>query len=595
MKLSNRAVLALALAVAVTQASCGSNDPERVGRPPVVDSFYPTTRFLNAFVGDTLQFTIHAHDPDNDHLSTSYQMGSKHVFDGRDFDYAIVDTGVVDIRGSVSDGQHTSYIDWRVSSKIPINFPPVVETAVPVEPNPVLVVGHWLNFAVVASDPESLPLSYSFSVNDSVVVNERQFSYEATSVGKKTVRVTITDGTNVVTRTWQLKVTTIPDDIPPAQVPITLAETGAQPGEINIAWTAVGRDGMTGLPSFYQVRTSPVPFTTEQDWARGSERPNVPAPLPPGETMSMVVGGLQPARETYVGVRATDDFGNISPLPQPTLVTTKGMRFGGRVIDTVTGEGVPNATLTFGTSTVTSDGDGIYEFTEQGYADGILTARDELGPDIGDYFDYSKPYSVQHLDVVNMYLIPNYPLQTTYYQDFLEFFRSMTDVGGIPYNADQRRRDIPLALYIRPFEKDGLDYAGAIREAAQGFDALLGTQVFRILGENDPLPSQRVETTYSGTVSADNHQVLTWTTDWYPLTSRIEFRTVYSAPVKDAFEVICRHELGHSAGPQPQPRPQPPHGGRPVTQGNHPDQRRGRCSQDLPPHSTRLERPPLRA
>jgi hypothetical protein len=149
--------------------------------------------------------------------------------------------------------------------------------------------------------------------------------------------------------------------------------------------------------------------------------------------MRMVVGGLQPARLTYIAVRAIDDFANISALPPPVQAVTRGMRFGGRVIDTVTWQGIPGATVSFGIQSKATGPDGEFEFTEQGLAEGTIVVRDELNPGVGNYFDYTKPYTAKHLDVVNLYLIPNYQLTTTFYADFLDFFRRMTDVQGIPY------------------------------------------------------------------------------------------------------------------------------------------------------------------
>lgn len=543
---SNRAVLAVSLCTVLAVASCGSNDPARVDRPPVVNSYSPTTRTLNAFVGDTLQFKIDASDPDHDALTTSYAVDDHFVFDGTTWNYVIEDTGVVSVRGAVSDGAHVSYIDWHLTNSIPINLPPSIETSLPLEANPVLVIGNTMNFAIIAADPEKDALTYTFAVNDSLVSTARQFVYKATSVGIKKIHVVVSDGEKAAAHDWQLKVTTVPDNIPPATVIITLAETGSEPGEVNIEWTAVGRDNMSGLPSQYQVRTSPVPMVTEADWARGSDRPNIPAIAEPGQTMRMVVSGLQPARPTYIAVRAIDDFANISALPPPAQAVTRGMRFGGRVIDTVTWAGIPGATVSWGTQSKTTGADGEYEFTEQGLADGTIVVRDELGPGVGNYFDYSKPYSAKHLDVVNLYLIPDYHLTTTFYADFLEFFRRMTDVGGIPYGADQRRRDLPLPLYTRPFEKGGLDYAQAVREVADEFDAILGGRVFSIA--TAPLPPIRLETTYNNIIERDQHEILSWSADWYPLVSLITFRTEYNATNVDGFKVIIRHEFGHALG-----------------------------------------------
>jgi hypothetical protein len=294
------------------------------------------------------------------------------------------------------------------------------------------------------------------------------------------------------------------------------------------------------------VRTSPVPILTEADWARGSDRPGVPAPAQPGQSMSMVVGGLPPARLSYIAIRATDDFGNISDIPIPVDAVTRGMRFGGRVIDTVTWQGIPNATVSWGPQTVQTGADGSYEFVEQGNADGTIFARDENGPEVGNYFDYSHPYVARHLDVVNFYLIPNFQMNTTQYTDFLQFFRTMTDVGGTPYPADQRRRDLPIPLYVRDFQNGGLDYAKAAREVADEFDAFLGQRVFTVA--TLPLPASRIETTVTGILDRDQLEVLEWTTDWYPLVSLISFRTEYTLPIEDVFKVVARHEFGHSLG-----------------------------------------------
>jgi hypothetical protein len=126
------------------------------------------------------------------------------------------------------------------------------------------------------------------------------------------------------------------------------------------------------------------------------------------------------------------------------------------------------------------------------------------------------------------------------------FYRTMTDIGGIPYTADQRRRDLPIALYCRPFVKAGLDYAATIRSVGDEFAAFIGSPVFYPAGS--PLPAERVETTYNNSISHDRHSFIEWTLDWYPLVSLIEFRTHYTLSVEEAFKVTIRHELSHSLG-----------------------------------------------
>ncbi len=358
MKVSSRWMVSALAAAAL--AGCGAEDPARFGRPPVVSSFDPASQHLTAFVGDTLQFSLLVTDPDGDRVRTSFAIDGKARGVGSPWTYVVSDTGSVTVRGSVTDGEFVSYIDWLVEGLEPIDLPPVIENYQPVERNPTLIVGKRMTFAVVARDPEAMPLTYSFTVNDSLVAQSRQFEYLARSVGAKLVRATVSDGEYTVAHAWNLRVTAVPDTIPPAVVVITAAGTGAEPGEIYLEWIAVGKDGMVGMPSQYQVRTAPDPFSSEEEWERGSQRQGVPAPAAPGETMSMTIGGLLPARTTHVTVRAVDDFGNISPLGQSPSAVTRGMRISGTVVDAISGQPVPNALVRLGTFTAVTGADGSW-------------------------------------------------------------------------------------------------------------------------------------------------------------------------------------------------------------------------------------------
>ncbi len=457
----------------------------------------------------------------------------------------MVDTGRVTIRGSVTDGEHASFIEWAVSRVQPINLAPVIDAILPLEANPVMVIGNRMDFAIRATDPESMPLSYSFAVDDSVVAEERQFNYQASSVGWKQVRAIVSDGVRSAARAWSLHVTEIPDTIAPARVNVTRAVPGEFPGEIVIDWVAVGRDGNVGLASSYQVRTAPDTILNETDWGRGSQRPGVPAPLAPGQTMTMVVGGLLPAQVTYVAVRAVDDFGNYSPLGNAPSVLIRGMSFSGRVVDALSGAGIAGASLVLGLAETCTDSVGSYRFRELGHMTSLMNVRDDSVSGIGGYFDYHTSYTVVHNDVVPYYLVPNLDLDTALYSDFLQFFRLMTDVPGNPYGAQQRRWELPINLYIRPFVRNGLDYGATVARVAREFDSLLGVQVFNLVSAR---PSGGVETVYRDGLAQDHYLISEFTSDWYPRQGVIEFRTVYSTATEDVLARTARHELGHALG-----------------------------------------------
>jgi hypothetical protein len=426
-----------------------------------------------------------------------------------------------------------------------VNLPPVVTAFEPVELSPVIATGNRMTFAVAARDPEEGSLAYTFTVNDSLVATQPQFSFLAGAVGIKAVRVLVTDGENFASRQWNLKVTAVPDTIAPAEVPIVSYAPGVNPGEVELEWLAVGRDGMLGRPSAYEVRTSPVPILTEEDWQRASDRPGVPDPAQPGESMQMTLGGLLPARETYLAVRAIDDFGNISPLGTPVLVRTRGMRFGGRVIDALTGLGIPNAVVSLGLFESVTDADGRYAMDDLGPIEGTLAARDDDEAGTGAYFDYERYYFVRQDDVVDFILLPNRTMQSAAYTDFLQFYRAMTEIPGNPYGAEQRRWNLPINLFIRPYGKDGLDYRAVIERVAAEFDAILGTRVFNIV---ETRPLEGVEVVYRDGLAQDNYGVTEWTSDWYPRMALIQFRTVYTPSTVGVLEVTARHELGHAIG-----------------------------------------------
>lgn len=545
MKPSCRISLALVLGVAAMQGSCGTDDPTRVGRPPVVESYTPGSKSLTVYVGDVVDFELNAFDPDHDALTTQFSVDGVVVATGPRFEYPVDDVGDVTVRGTVGDGEHVSSVEWRLTREIPINLPPTFTASAPLEANPTLVIGNDMSFGVLAVDPEGVPVVYRFTVDDALASEERQFTYHAAATGFKIVKGIASDGVHEVAREWRLKVTEIPDAIPPGIVDILLAETGTDPGEVDLQWVAVGRDGMTGVASQYRVRTLPTPILTEQDWDRASDRPGVPAPAAAGEIMTMTLEGLQPARTTYLAVRAEDDFGNQSALAETPSVVTRGMHISGTVRDARTDLPVVGAFVRFGLSTVPTDAAGEWSLSELGNGTDVIAVRDEQGVEIGAYYDYTLPYSVAHQDRIELYLLPNLTLDTTHYPDFLTWFRTMTDIAGNPFGAQTRRWELPITLYVRAFSKGGLDYRATIEGVAGEFNAILGETVFDVVETG---LSTGVETVYVEGLPQDNYGIEEWTTDWFPNRGLIEFRSVYTEPTESVLEVVARHEMGHVLG-----------------------------------------------
>jgi len=525
--------------------SCSADDPTRVDRPPVIQGFSPSQNDISAFVGDTLLFTITAMDPDRGALSHFFTLDDSVVSSRTRWEYAPEDTGDVRVRGLISDGSFVSTVEWRVRRHVPINLPPAIVFFSPADVAPRMIIGSTLRFIVEAHDPNNDELQFTYMVDDTVRSDKDELVYSATSIGDKAVRVFVSDGENTVIHDWALTVTGVPDTLLPAPVVVTKLETGTDPGEIDIEWTAVGRNGMEGMASIYRIRTSPQPIKTEYDWVRASPRANVPVPLPAGETMKMTINDLIPAGEVYVAVRAEDDFGNVSRVANSPGTFSRGMRISGIVRNSVTNEPMPGVHVRVGWYNTLTGTDGTFEFVEMPPIDNLVYVSDDNDDTIiGEYYDFIQPYVVKHLDYLSLFLIPEMPLLTTNYDDFYQFYRALTDLDGSPSPSGGRRWELPIDLYVKPYFSI-FDYKATIEEVAREFDAILGEQVFNVV---DSIPDVGVWVEYSSQVTQDRYNYISFDENWFPIQGKIVHRVTYPSPGN--LRIIARHELGHAIGLQ---------------------------------------------
>jgi len=546
MQLNKIVTLLFLAAFAILLGSCGNQDPTAVSRPPVVRSFVPSDQALDVFVGDTLYFDVNAFHPDETSIKHRFTLNDSIVSEQLKWNYVIVDTGQSRVEFVVSDGAYDTRIEWEVTQHVTINLPPEIVAYSPIESHPVLVIDTEMEFVIRANDPEKEPLQYQISVGDSVVATASEYLFHASQIGKFDIEAKVDDGEYSAAHFWQLTVTPVPDTIPPAEVVITEVKKGDDPGQVLVEWIAVGADGMDGTASNYEIRTSPAPIMDEDTWMRATNRPGVPAPLAPGELMTMLVEGLTPARYTFLAVRAVDAFGNLSPIGEAPGLYARGMRVAGKVMDAITGEPMPNVKVNFVSYRLVTDADGNFEFLELPPLNELLIASDDnrLGF-LGTHYDMRMPYEVKHLDYVPIYLIPDYQMDSTAYVDFYAFYILMTNINGSPFPNHQRRWEAPIDVFARPFENGGLDYQATIHQTALDLNSFIGMDLFNVVSEDPPVG---VYCHYPPDLTFDNYGVRQWSADWYPVVADIEFRRVYTAASIVPFVRVVRHELGHALG-----------------------------------------------
>ena len=434
---------------------------------------------------------------------------------------------------------------------IPVNRPPEIIAVVPDDPTPTAGVDESVEFSLQVKDPDGDRLSFRFMLDDSLVTTESIFLYAASEPGFTRFRVYVTDGEFSLMHTWLLTVTTEPepgDTIPPAQVENISVEPGALPGKVIVRWRAVGDDGVEGRAARYLVATSSFPIVDEWTWLLSETAVVDGGSSDPGTEMWRTVSGPDAAQYTTAVVRAIDDSGNISSIGPYAEGLSRGFSYGGEVRDLLTGDPIAGAEVVAGDHTVVTGGDGRWSMEEMPFvSQGIVISDDGVEGDVGDYYDFRLQEPNSHDAFHRVFMFPHYPLQSTRYTGFLQFFVEMTHQDSPRYPTYLRRWDLPINVYAEPATYGGLDYKATVERVAVELNDYLGFVVFQAV---ESPPDTGVVCTYDPNLYADNFGYREFTEDWYPVTGEIEFRTIWNTGNEGVFEVVIRHELGHALGLQ---------------------------------------------
>lgn len=540
-------ILGTVLVLGALLNACEVESPERILRAPIVSDFSPRDRDLDSFVGDTLSFSLSAIDPDDESLSFYYTMGGVLIAEGPMWEYVVDDTGSVVIEGHVANRDLESTVRWKLERMEPLNQPPVIVEVKPPESNAAVVVGDEIEFSMTASDPEGQPLSYAFTVDDTLRSASNRFTFRPFRVGEVTVRCVAWDGEDngFVSFEWDVRVFAEPDSILPAPVMMQSLETGTNTGELIVRWIAVGDDDMQGLPSHYVVRTLGLAIDSEPQWVRASERPGEPAPAAPGQLMEMRIQFLNPADFVYVTVRAVDDFGNLSPLGNTLGAESKGNDVHVTVMDALTGQPLPDIHVeSLGDEGVT-DANGQFSFTHLPNGSARIGVRDEDGTGFGNYFDQlTDPIPIVDEAAQTLWMIPNVPVESQDYSSFLTLLRRLTDVGGTYYYL-LRNWGGPVDVYVEPHVGNGLDYVPDIMDAIQMWEDVTGLDLFTVV---DQRPEEGVYVTYSSSITRDIYEVIRFGYQQQTILGRVTLRTSYTPEISNTLYRTAAHELGHALG-----------------------------------------------
>ncbi len=127
--------------------------------------------------------------------------------------------------------------------------------------------------------------------------------------------VNTSDLSNVATVT-----TNTVDAIPPAAIN-DLSASNILPNRATLTWSSVGDDGMDGQAARVEIRYATMPLD-ETTWADATLVEGVAAPQEPGSEESLVLRGLVPSTNYWVGIKTADEVPNWSAISNVVMLTT---------------------------------------------------------------------------------------------------------------------------------------------------------------------------------------------------------------------------------------------------------------------------------
>jgi hypothetical protein len=185
-----------------------------VNRPPVIDSFSPASPDLRLYEGGSAQFTVTARDPDGGPVTIFWYLDARLVAEDVEsylFRADFRSAGARTVSANVSDGELAASHAWNLSL-LHANAPPVLDMLWP-EGEPTIDEGQGALFWVRSHDPNGDQLNISWLVDNEVQSwGDSSFVVWSTpdSPARYRVQAVVSDGSNILTVNWTLRVNHAP-------------------------------------------------------------------------------------------------------------------------------------------------------------------------------------------------------------------------------------------------------------------------------------------------------------------------------------------------------------------------------------------------
>lgn len=423
-----------------------------------------------------------------------------------------------------------------------------------------LLVGQGQEFRVEVSGQGEYAIQWR--LDGSTVSQARVYYFNNVAVGNHTVTVTVEHSGAVEFRQWSVDVVENVEALPPAVRNVSVSDGGQGPGTVKVTWTAVA--GSMFPVVAYQVAVGYGDHLGEDNWDEATVSVRVEATAEIG--YAEILGpedGIRPGETAWFGVRALDDHGQLSPLPEASSFTVSyPWYFSGRIIDDQ-GNPLPSVLLKFtsfqGTSSGATDVDGLFVQGPFSSVDSVQVLARAIDP---EYYTYQSPRlgastAAQSYPIT---MFRNYHADATCNAnngDFLAYLRFMTRSGiyspdGVLHKWDH----YPVTVHVPDFVRagDGVDFGAMCRQALDLWNVTVNADLLTTVAdpaEADVLVSfADVDPGINGQVILTEPAGSLGNVTPVHMTVEVDRNLVGLGDVSTSLAVkgVCLHEFGHVLG-----------------------------------------------
>jgi hypothetical protein len=181
---------------------------------PTITAYSPLSSPVSINEGQSQAFSITASDPYGDPLTYSWRLNGTAVSSTSSYTYTsgYTSAGTYTVLANVSDGVYFATRSWQMVVSN-VNRAPTISSYTPVSLAPSVNEGSSLAFSVVASDPDSDLLTYSWKLDGTQISTASYYTYnpDYTSSGQHIVQINVSDGGKLfATVQWTVIIVDVP-------------------------------------------------------------------------------------------------------------------------------------------------------------------------------------------------------------------------------------------------------------------------------------------------------------------------------------------------------------------------------------------------